>query len=116
MTANSGPGISTLSSGTYYEVAHCLQVKLLKVQNISRPKYCILESTTRNCNVLQDYKSSSSLPKCQTLPDNFRNDKIKDTKITSRNRPVEKPCCSGLPNGLPPLIASRILSLKLQIW
>jgi hypothetical protein len=43
----------------------------------------------------------------------------KDIKITCKNRPVVKPCCSGLPNGLPPLIASRILSLKLQsmtVW
>ena len=39
---------------------------------------------------------------------------VKDIKITSKNRPVVKPCCSGLPNGLPPLTASRILSLKLQ--
>lgn len=36
------------------------------------------------------------------------------TTSTSKNRPVTKPCWRGWPNGDPPSIASRILSLKLN--
>jgi hypothetical protein len=92
--------------------------------SISKCGWCSVDCNKRGKKdtvvIIWMLKARNWLQKCHILTFISRKSiGVKDIKITCKNRPVVKPCCSGLPNGLPPLIASRILSLKLQsmmVW